>query len=96
MARSETSMKWLAYGKRTDFSNWKTGRCCRTWCFTADTSVVRTQYLVVDRTKPCRRPHKHQQALWMRPDSSTAQTGSCHYRFSQETEGLERPQRRAR
>ena len=32
---------------------WKTGRCCRMWCLTADTSVMRTQYLVVDRTNPC-------------------------------------------
>ena len=37
----------------TVFSNWKTGRCCSTWFLTADTSVVRTQYFVVDRTKPC-------------------------------------------
>lgn len=34
-------------------SNWNTGRCCRTWCFTVDTSSLRTQYLVVERTKPC-------------------------------------------
>ena len=27
--------------------------CCRMWCFTAVTSVVRTQYFVVERTKPC-------------------------------------------
>ncbi len=23
----------------------ETGTCCKTWCFTADTSTVRTQYL---------------------------------------------------
>mmetsp|Transcript_687 Transcript_687/g.1730 ORF Transcript_687/g.1730 Transcript_687/m.1730 type:complete len:237 (+) Transcript_687:1862-2572(+) len=34
-------------------SNWKTGRCCSTWCFTVDTSSLRTQYLVVERVKPC-------------------------------------------
>ena len=32
---------------------WKTGSCCRMWCLTAETSAVRTQYFVVDRTKPC-------------------------------------------
>jgi hypothetical protein len=51
----EAWQQWLqgagGGGERTDW-NWKTGRCCRMWCFTADASVVRTQYLVVDRTKP--------------------------------------------
>jgi hypothetical protein len=27
--------------------------CCSTICFTVDTSAVRTQYFVVERTKPC-------------------------------------------
>ena len=39
--------------ERTDSLKRKTGMCCRMWCFTAVTSVVRTQYFVVERTKPC-------------------------------------------
>ena len=54
--------------EHTDWSNWKTGKCCRMWCLTADTSVVRTQYFVVDRTKPCQHVIRHAGALSCKQD----------------------------
>lgn len=55
-----------AVGRWRTAWNWKTGRCCRMWCFTAEASVVRTQYLVVDRTKP-----------WHVKESSSADVDNC-------------------
>ncbi len=54
---------------------WKTGRCCRMWCFTALMSVVRTQYFVVERTKPCAQKgaahaYIRRAAVWMSQISS--------------------------
>lgn len=55
IASSVLRIDWvMIVRRRTEPSlYWKTGRCCRMWCFTALISVVRTQYFVVERTKPC-------------------------------------------
>ena len=47
-----TSPLTCASPEKFFLSCWNTGRCCRMWCLTVETSSLRTQYLVVERQKP--------------------------------------------
>lgn len=45
-------MSWASCWSSSPTLYWKTGKCCRMWCLTVETSALRTQYFVVLLTKP--------------------------------------------